>query len=155
MNTGLVLCYLALGVLAFILFWRLTGNWRRRLNYDRAMRNPAVVSAVLWWTHELRKATFPSDPASNPTPSIVRTAIAFRTALMRRFATAVASDSEALYDDIGSGSECSSLLADAAAEAGIDAMKCFPPTVRMRFRDYHVNVSRSGGAFWETVWRKW
>jgi len=153
-NTLFVLVLLLL-IASLAFFSRISKRWRQQLAYDRAMRDPAIMNATLWWMHELRKATFPSEPNSTPTAAAGRKAIAFRTALMRQFATAFASDPEKLYEDVGTAYDCSALLPAAAAEAGINAAQVFPPTVRMRIRDYKVVISRSGGVFWEDVWSKW
>jgi len=150
MTTVMMIGYVFLGALALFFLWRLLKRWRWNWAYQRAQRHPAIISAVLWWTNELRQ----SHAVTGPTLQKARAATAFRCALMQLIATAYASDADALNSDIGSGSGCSRLLAEAAAEAGINVSHCFPQTLRMRIRDYHVSVSRSDGVIWEPVWRK-
>ena len=149
MTTTMIVSYVALAAATLFLLWRFAKRWRRSRAYERAQRDPAILSAVLWWTKELRHATHASDPAA-----AVRTSNTFRASLMRAIATAYASDADTFYCDIGTGTGCSNLLRDAAAEAGVDVNRCFPRTVRMRIRDQHVSVSHSDGVIWECVWRK-
>jgi hypothetical protein len=154
MTTATFIGYLSLGAVALIILWKLLKRWRRHGAYQRAQSDPAILNAVLWWAKEFRSKTFPADPSVNPAPGAVRQSNTFRSALMRELANAYARDPDALDEDIGTGQGCSTLLSDAAAEAGFEAGRYFPRTLRMRIRDHYVSVTRSSGTFWEPVWRK-
>jgi len=141
-----VASYLALGALLVVLLWLLLRPWRRRRAYQRALLNPAVLSAACWWADELSRTT-----GGISTEGICR----FRASLAGLIASASVFNQDALYHDIGPACDGYRFLRAAADEAGIDIRFSFPFTVKMRIREHHVLVSRSGGALWEPIWRNW
>jgi len=139
-----IVAYLLL-ISSFPLIMFLTRTRRRSRAIERTSGSPAVKAAAGWWREEL----------ANHSPCFGSSELlAFASSLSRILARALVEEPHSLDRPFGVHLGSQRFVRLAAWEARIHIDKQLPDSLRMRFRDYQVMISRSNGFDWEVIWLK-